>query len=159
MGLVGTIRASGLLHVWVDRAKNRMHSVRHGEAWISGAVGAAVMLTTHSIVAILMVSDFVNKTGKKMNIGSIRRANLLSLVVCIFPFLLPYFIPVILMANMTSSGQEFDIPSVAPIQVGLYNFVSWALFLIVIFVVAFGYGRDSDNMMQVKDKSTDGRKQ
>ncbi len=85
-----------------------------------------------------------------MNIGSIRRANLLSLVVCICPFLLPYFIPVILMANMTSSGQEFDIPSVAPIQVGLYNFVSWALFLIVIFAVAFGYGRDSDNKMQVQ---------
>lgn len=140
MGLVATLKASGLVDQLVTFAATRSQTKQHAEAWISGTVGAAVLLTTHSIVAILMVAEFTNKTGEKMGIPGERRANLLSLVVCVFPFLLPYFIPVILMANTTLSGEEFGIPPVAPLQVGLYNFVAWALLGMAIFAVAFGYG-------------------
>ena len=65
MGLVGTIKASGIMNRLVQIADKRSQSVKQGESWIAGTVWAAVMLTTHSIVAILMVSDFANKTGKK----------------------------------------------------------------------------------------------
>lgn len=140
MGLVATLKASGLIKKLVDFASVRSKSKRHAELWISGTISAAVLLTTHSAVAILMVSEFANKTGERMGISKIRRANLLSLVACTFPFLLPYFIPVILMTNMSHSGEEFGIPSVSPLEVGLYNFVSWALLAIVIIVVIFGFG-------------------
>ena len=88
-----------------------------------------------------MVAEFATTTGERMNILPQRRANIVSLVVCVFPFLLPYFIPVILMANTTNAGEEFGIPSVSPLDVGLHNFVAWALLGMVVLVVGFGYGR------------------
>uniref|UniRef100_UPI0040471FCE Na+/H+ antiporter NhaC family protein n=1 Tax=Roseivirga sp. TaxID=1964215 RepID=UPI0040471FCE len=144
MGLVATLKASGLIKKLVDFASERSKTKRHAETWITGTISAAVLLTTHSAVAILMVSEFANTTGEKMGISKTRRANLLSLVACTFPFLLPYFIPIILMTNMTHSGEEFGIPSVPPLQIGMYNFVSWALLAIVILVVIFGFGRNEN---------------
>ena len=144
MGLVATLKASGLLNRLVDYSAKRSRTLRHTEAWISGAVGVAVLLTCHSIVAILTVGDYARETGEKVGLHRYRRANLLSLVVCTFPFILPYFIPVILMANTTSSGLEYGIPPVSPLQAGLHNFISWALLAMVLLAVISGFGRHSD---------------
>jgi Na+/H+ antiporter NhaC len=144
MGLVATLKASGLLDRLVAFSAKRSRTLRHTEAWISGSVGAAVLLTCHSIVAILTVGEFARETGEKKGIHPYRRANLLSLVVCTFPFLLPYFIPVILMANTTSSGMAYGIPPVSPLHTGLHNFMSWALLATVLFAVISGFGRHSD---------------
>ena len=144
MGLISTIKASGLLKRLVDFSSKRTRTIKHAEAWISSTVGVAVLLTCHSIVAILTVGEFTRHTGEKIGIHRYRRANLLSLVVCTFPFLLPYFIPVILMANTTSSGSSYNIPPVSPIQTGLHNFTSWALLAMVLFAVIGGFGRYSD---------------
>ena len=146
MGLVATLKASGLINQLVVFAARHSKTAKHGEAWISGTVGAAVLLTTHSIVAILMVAEFSNRTGEKLGIQPIRRANLLSLVTCVFPFILPYFIPVILMANMTMAGEEFGVAPVSPLQVGVHNYLSWALLVITIIVVFFGLGRSKKTM-------------
>lgn len=145
MGLVATLKASGIMTKLVDFATLHVKTKKHAEGWITGVMSIAVILTTHSIVAILMVSDFSNKTGKKLVVSKIRRANLLSLIACVFPFLLPYFIPVILMANMTSSGEEFGIAQVSPLEVGLYNFMSWGLLVVVLLSVFFGFGKYKNN--------------
>ncbi|MGD1946713.1 MAG: Na+/H+ antiporter NhaC family protein [Croceivirga sp.] len=142
MGLVATLKASGLLNRLVEIAAKRAKTKKQGEGWIAGMMSLAVLLTTHSIVAILTVTDFTKKTGVRLGIDNIRRANLLSLIACIFPFVLPYFIPVILMANMTSTGQEFDIPKVSPLDVGLHNFMSWGLLLMTMTTLFFGWGRN-----------------
>ena len=141
MGLVATLKASGLLNKLVDIATDRAKTPKQGEAWIATVMSIAVLLTTHSIVAILMVTDFTKKTGERLGVSSIRRANLLSLIACIFPFLLPYFIPVILMANMTSTGQEYDIPQVSPVDIGLHNFMSWGLLLMTLITLLIGRRR------------------
>jgi Na+/H+ antiporter NhaC len=144
MGLVSTLKASGLLNRLVDYSARRSRTLKNAETWISGAVGVAVLLTCHSIVAILTVGEYARETGEKIGLHRYRRANLLSLVVCTFPFILPYFIPVILMANTTSSGREYGIPPVSPLQTGLHNFISWALLAMVLFAVVSGFGRHSD---------------
>lgn len=141
MGLVATLKASGIMTKLVDFAALRAKTKKHAEGWIASVMSVAVLLTTHSIVAILMVTDFSNKTGDKLKVPKIRRANLLSLVACVFPFLLPYFIPVILMSNMTNTGQEFGIPQVSPLDVGLYNFMSWGLLVIALLTIFFGFGK------------------
>jgi len=141
MGLVATLKASGLVDKLVNFASRHSKTQKHAEGWIAGTVAASVLLTTHSVVAILMVAEFSNKTGEEMQIPSQRRANILSLVVCVFPFLLPYFIPVILMANTTLSGKEFGVPALAPLEVGLYNFIAWALLGMTILVIFKGWGR------------------
>ncbi len=142
MGLVATLKASGLVEKLVRFAEKRSQTAKHAEGWIAGTVWAAVMLTTHSVVAILTVAEFANKTGAQMGISPQRRANIMSLVVCVFPFLLPYFIPVILMANTTNAGAEFGIPAVSPLEAGGYNFVAWGLLVMVILTLVFGYGRE-----------------
>lgn len=141
MGLVTALEASGLLHRLVDYASRRSRSVRSAETWIAGAVSGAVLLTCHSIVAILTVSEFARLTGEKMKIHPYRRANLLSLTVSTYPFILPYFIPVILTANTTLAGSDYGLPPVSPLQAGLHNFYSWMVLGVVAAMLVFGYGR------------------
>lgn len=141
MGLVTALEASGLLHRLVDYASRRSRSVRSAETWIAGAVSGAVLLTCHSIVAILTVSEFARLTGEKMKIHPYRRANLLSLTVSTYPFILPYFIPVILTANTTLAGSDYGLPPVSPLQAGLHNFYSWMVLAVVAAMLVFGYGR------------------
>ncbi|MDW3190720.1 MAG: Na+/H+ antiporter NhaC family protein [Cytophagales bacterium] len=138
MGLVETIKASGVLDKLLEFAANRVRSQKSAQRWISAIASLAVLFTTHSIVAILMVKEFVQETGKQAGISGIHRANLMSMAACVFPFLLPYFIPVILMANMTQTGNEFDLPSLGPLEVGFYNFVSWGLFVVLLLIIVFG---------------------
>ena len=152
MGLVSTLKASGILQLLVDFSEKRSKTEKHAETWISGAAAVTVLLTCHSIVAILTVGEFAKQTGEKFAIHQYRRANLLSLVVCTFPFILPYFIPVILTANTTLTGYDYGIASVSPLQVGLYNFASWALLGMVLITLFAGFGRHSDN---VKTKAVD----
>ncbi|KAA2216704.1 Na+/H+ antiporter NhaC family protein [Maribacter flavus] len=141
MGQVATLKASGLMNRLVDFAAAKAKTQKHAESWIVTVMSLAVLLTTHSIVAILMVSDFTKKTGERLGVSKIRRANLLSLIACIFPFVIPYFIPVILMANMTKTGQQYDIPQVSPLEVGLFNFVSWGLLIMTLITLIFGWGK------------------
>lgn len=150
MGLVATLKASGLIDRLVQYALQHTNNRLQAETWMAGTVGAAVLLTTHSIVAILMVSEFANRTGAEQGVSPKRRANVLSMVVCVFPFLFPYFIPVILMANTTSSGAEFDLPSVSPLNAGLYNFIGWGIAFVAIASILFGYGREKDNKEATK---------
>jgi Na+/H+ antiporter NhaC len=140
MGLISTLKASGFIDRLVVFSTKGKQTVRGAETRIFGAVGAAVLLTCHSIVAILTVSEFVNQLGERVGISRYRRANLLSLTVSTFPFILPYFIPVILTANITNSGAEYGIPVVSPLQAGLHNFNSWAVLAIVIFAIVSGFG-------------------
>lgn len=142
MGLVATLKASGVMTNLVDFAALHAKTKKQAEGWIAGVMSTAVLLTTHSIVAILMVADFSNKTGEKFGVPKIKRANLLSLIACVFPFILPYFIPVILMANMTASGTEFGIPQVGPLEVGLYNFMSWGLLVMALMTLFFGFEKN-----------------
>ena len=64
MGLVATLKASGLIDQLVTFAERRSKTKRQAEGWIASTVGAAVLLTTHSIVAILMISEFAKKNGR-----------------------------------------------------------------------------------------------
>jgi Na+/H+ antiporter NhaC len=144
MGLVAAVEAGGPLRLLVDAAAARSRTLRSTESWIVGAVSAAVLVTCHSIVAVLPVGPFARRIGESMGISPTRRANLLSLSVSTYPFLLPYFIPVILTANATRSGAPFGIEAVSPLQTGLFNIYSWALLAVLAAALFLGYGRAGD---------------
>jgi Na+/H+ antiporter NhaC len=124
----------------VQASQRRAHSARAAEGWMVGVVSAAVLLTTHSVVAILAVGEFTRQTGERFGIDGYRRANLLDLTVCTWPFLLPYFLPTILTASASRSGEAFGMPPLAAGTVGLYNTYAWALVVVVLFTVYTGYG-------------------
>jgi Na+/H+ antiporter NhaC len=140
VALVGTLQATDVLDRLVQASERRAHSARAAEGWMVGVVSAAVLLTTHSVVAILAVGEFARQTGERFGIDGYRRANLLDLTVCTWPFLLPYFLPTILTASASRSGEAFGMPPLAAGTVGLYNTYAWALVAMVLFAVITGYG-------------------
>lgn len=141
MGLVASVEAAGLVERLVGAAERRTRTARGAEFSIFAATSAAVVLTTHSTVAILAVGELARRTGERFGIGPYRRANLLDVTVCTYPFLLPYCIPTILAASFTASGQDLGVPRVSAFAVGMANFHSWALLASVLVAVATGWGR------------------
>lgn len=147
MGLTGGLERSGILDRAAAFAEARNHHRRDAEIWIVGLVSVAVMLTTHAVVAILLAGPFARRAGERYDLPAARRANLLDVTVCTWPFLLPWFIPTILMSAMTR-GPDLatapQAPALGPWTVGLFNFHAWGLLLMVIAAVGFGYGRHDD---------------
>jgi Na+/H+ antiporter NhaC len=141
MGVVSGVEESGVVEDWVGRLRDRTPSPQRAEWWIFGAVSGAVALTTHSVVAILSVGEITREVGESAGISAYRRANLLDMTVCTYPFLFPFFIPVILAASTTASGEAFGLPRIPPLTVGLLNFHSWGLMLMLLIAIATGFGR------------------
>jgi len=142
MGMVASIEAAGILERVVEFARKRTQSPRGAEFWIFGTVSAAAAITTHSAVAILTVGPFTRETGQRFGISPSRRANVLDVTVCSFPFNLPYFVPVILAASTSASGVDFGMPRVSPFETGFNNFHSWMLLVVVVLAIFTGFGRE-----------------
>lgn len=142
MGLVGGLEASGLLDRLLGFAQGKARSPRAAEGWILGSVTAATFLTTHSVVAILSVGQLARRTGEAAGIGAYRRANILDVTVCTYPFLLPFFIPTVLAGALTAEVP--GMPRLSALEAGLHNVHSWGLLAVVLVAVATGWGRRSD---------------
>ena len=112
-----------------------------GSRYLGRQAAAAVLLTTHSVVAILAVGEFARQTGARVGVSGYRRANLLDLTVCTWPFLLPYFLPTILAASASQSGAAMGMPSLSPAVIGLYNSYAWGLVVMLLVAVGAGFGR------------------
>ncbi len=138
MGLVGGLEASGLLDRFVSWLGARASSQRQAGWWIFGSVSAATILTTHSAVAILAVGSLARRIGERAGIGGYRRANILDVTVCTYPFLLPFFIPTILAASMTADTA--GMPRVTPWDVGLHNVHSWGLLVVLLLSLGLQKG-------------------
>jgi Na+/H+ antiporter NhaC len=141
MGLVGGLESAGVLDKIGEFAKRKASNARNAEWWIFGAVSAAVMLTTHSVVAILTVGRLTKETGEAYGLSPYRRANLLDITVCTYPFVLPFFIPTVLAASASASGSGFGMPRLSSAAVGLHNFHSWALWIAAVAMIVTGWGR------------------
>ncbi len=139
MGLVGGLDASGILDRLTAYAEKRTHGPRGAEVWTFALVSAAVMLTTHAVVAILTIGPFTLRTGTHHALSATRRANVLDVTVCTYPFLLPWFIPTILASAATAGAGA--MPRLSPWTVGLWNAHSWALLLFIVLAIATGWGR------------------
>ena len=142
MGLVGPLEASGVLDRMVEAASRWIHSPRGAEVGIVAVTMAAVLVTTHSVVAILTVGSFARRAGERFGISRYRRANLLDITVCVFPFVLPYMIPTILAATTSASGEEFGMPRLNAFSVGISNFHSFGLLAVMLLAIATGWGSD-----------------
>jgi len=142
MGLVGPLEASGVLERMVESASKRIRSPRGAEVGIVAVTTAAVLLTTHSVVAILTVGGFARQAGERFGVSRYRRANLMDITVCVFPFVLPYMIPTILAATTSASGEEFGMPRLGPFAVGISNFHSFGLLVVMLLAIASGWGSD-----------------
>lgn len=141
IGLVGALQASSSVERMLAWARTSTVSPRRAELWIVGAVSATVLLTTHSVVAMLTVGEFTRELGARAGLSAYRRANLLDMTVCTYPFLLPYFLPTILASSASASGIPYGMPRISPLTAGMMNSYAWALAAMIAFAVSTGYGR------------------
>ena len=141
MGIVGAAQEAGILDRLAQSSRSAAETARAAELRIFGVTSVAVLLTTHSVMAILAVGDLVRDSGRPAGIGRFRRANLLDMTVCTYPFLLPFFIPTILAASATASGESFGIARVSALEAGLANTYSWALLAVMLAAIWTGLGR------------------
>jgi Na+/H+ antiporter NhaC len=147
VGLVVGLEASGVLARLIDATGGRAQSARGAELWIFATVSLAVLLTTHSVVAILAVGRFTREAGERFGLSPYRRANLLDTTVCTYPFILPYCIPTVLAASTTAAGEAVGLPRLSPLTIGLVNFHSWVLLAVVLLAIFTGYGRTGDTSL------------
>ncbi|MDE2754729.1 MAG: hypothetical protein OXI83_19335 [Gemmatimonadota bacterium] len=159
MGIVGAAQEAGIM----DRlAQDGTEAVagrtgspatrRRAELRIFGVTSVAVVLTTHSVMAILAVGDLVRRTGRAAGIGRFRRANLLDMTVCTYPFLLPFFIPTILASSATAAGESYGVPRVSALDAGLANAYSWALLAVLLIAILTGFGRSEADATRDPDR-------
>ena len=141
MGLISPLKASGLLENAIANLSRKTETKQLAEGFIASVTTVVVLLTTHPTVAILTVGDFVRQTGEHFGIDRYRRANLMDMAGCGFPFLLPYMLPTILAASMTAHGKDYGMPILSALDIGLLNFHSWALLVMLVITVLTGYGR------------------
>ena len=141
VGLVRPLEESGVLAQAVGQLETTGASHARVERRIVGVAMAAVLLTTHSVVALLTVGDYVRRMGEASGLSAYRRANLLDLAVCTWPFLLPYFLPPILMAGATASGEVVGWPRLSPWAASVTNVYSWTLLAVLAVAIITGAGR------------------
>lgn len=144
VALVGALQATNVLTRLVQAAEGRARSARAAEWWIVGVVSGAVLITTHSVVAVLAAGPFAKQTGSRFGISRYRRANLLDMTVCTWPFLLPWFLPTILSAGATTGADAYGMPTLSPLTIGLHNTYAWALVAAVVLAVLTGYGHRTE---------------
>ena len=144
VGLLGPLEAASVIDRLVAFARRRTTSRRGAEGWIFGTTSAAVLLTTHSVVAILAVAPLAREIGERFGVGRYRRANLLDVTVCTYPFLLPYCVPTILAASVSAHGIAAGMPRLSPFQAGVHNVYSLALLVVIATAVLTGWGSRSE---------------
>lgn len=141
MGLVSGLEGAGIMRRLVEAATRGARSPRQAEWRIFATISAAVILTTHAAVAILAVGKLTKEAGEAFGISAYRRANILDVTVCTYPFLLPFFIPTILAASTTAGYEAFGMPRLSAWTIGLHNAHSWALLLLILVAIGTGWGR------------------
>ncbi len=141
MGLVGSLQESGVIERMARSVRPDPSSAWRSEVWIVSVVSVAVLLTTHSVVALLAVGPLTRDIGERAGLHPYRRANLLDLTVCTYPFLLPYFLPTIIASTVTAGAAEFGMPRLSPMDIGVFNTYAWTLVVTIVVVIVTGYGR------------------
>jgi Na+/H+ antiporter NhaC len=138
MGLVATLEAAGFVERLVAATRGLAAGARKVELLVVSVLSTVAVLTTHSVVAILAVGPFARVAGERAGLSPYRRANLLDLTACTWPFLLPFCIPTILAASPAATGGASPL---SPFAVGLQNAYSWALVAVVGLAILTGFGR------------------
>jgi Na+/H+ antiporter NhaC len=141
MGLVAGLEGAGIMERVVGSATRGAKSAAQAEWRIFATISAAVILTTHAAVAILAVGRFTKEAGETFGLSAYRRANILDVTVCTYPFLFPFFIPTILAASTTTGYEAFGMPHLSAWAIGLHNAHSWALLAVILVSIGMGWGR------------------
>jgi len=141
LGMVHYIKAVGVIEFLVEWSGRKIKSARQTDIMITITTLLTNSIIAHNTVTIVSLGEFARETGEKYKIHPYRRANLLDVSANTLQHILPYLITVILAGAYTSFGEKYGAPRLSPVSIGLRNFHSWMLLLIILFASFSGYGR------------------
>jgi Na+/H+ antiporter NhaC len=146
MGMMGVIKGSGALDRMLAWATEHLaKSPRSCEATIFGLTTIMELLNagvTTSVVAIM--GPIANELGQKFSLHPYRRANLVDAVGNTWAYFIPWsaflFIVISIVESMKSTYSFLVTPT--PNQFFFAVFHAWFLWLVMLFTVVTGYGRE-----------------
>jgi len=140
--LVNILRKSDGMDMIMNFFSKFVKGPKSAEAAILGTELLLNVTTGVNTVAIVGSGDIANKIGKKYGITGYRRANLLDCGGSTLNYILPYMVPVLIGASLsTMEGLPAGAPAVSPLAIGLSEFYPWVMLGILIFAIVTGYGR------------------
>ncbi len=141
LGMVHFIKSAGVIDSLVKWSGRKIKSARQTDFMIMITTLLTNCIIAHNTVTIVSLGEFALRTGERYNIHPYRRANLLDVTANTFQHILPYLITVILAGAYTSFGEKYGAPRLTPFSIGIRNFHSWMLFIVILFSAISGYGR------------------
>lgn len=142
---IGIMGSSGLLDRllgWLDRTIAR--SRRGAEAAIVALISLTNLCVSVNTVAMVTAGPVVNDLRRRHGISGYRSANLLDTISCSFPFLLPYAATIVAATAIQQDlVDRYAFLRVTPwAEEVRYIFYPIVLFVVMIFAVVTGYGRE-----------------
>jgi len=140
LGLIYSLQRAGVIKRLIDWASRVIKSIKQADFIIMLSTLITNLLTAHNTVSIVSLGEFARQTGEKFKIHPYRRANILDVAANTFQHIVPYMTTVIIASAYTSFGEKYGAPKIAPLTIGLNNYNSWMLLLILIIFIFTGYG-------------------
>lgn len=140
LGLIYSLQRAGVITRLINWASRVIKTVKQTDFIIMLSTIITNLLTAHNTVTIVSLGEFARQTGERFKIHPYRRANILDVAANTFQHIVPYMTTVIIASAYTSFGEKYGAPKMPPLIIGLSNFQSWALLLILIIFIFTGYG-------------------
>lgn len=129
-GLFETIRSEGGIAYIIKAATCHIHSRRGAELTVAFLVSFVDVCTANNTVAIITVGDITRQISRRFGIEAQRAASLLDTCSCIMQCVIPYGVQMLIAANLSG---------VTPFDIMPHLYYAYALALMVIVSIAFGW--------------------
>ncbi len=140
--LINVLREGGGLKTILAILSKFVKTPRGAEAAIAASEIVLNMATGVNTVAIVATGDLARELGQKYDIHGYRRANLLDCAGATFNYILPYMVPVLMGAMLSTANRPFPgaLP-VSPLEISVSQFYPWAMLVVLVIAIVTGYGR------------------
>lgn len=139
---INLLKEGGGIDIIMQYMGRFVRGVRSAEATIVSILITLNVITGLNTAAIIGTGEIANQLGKQYNIDGYRRANLLDCAGTTFNYLLPYMVPVVVGAMVSTMFAPFEEAiKVSPLAVVTHQYYPWVMLVILIFSIISGYGR------------------
>lgn len=137
--------ASGCMEKVVDWLNNKVIKSEAGAEVSIFALSTVfgILIAAINTIANICVAPFVNAIGRKYDLHPTRRANILAMTICSFPFFLPYGgCVLLLLGGLSSMTDTYSfLPVLGASDMMFTVFYSWIIWIMMLVCCITGIGR------------------
>ncbi|MFQ6083353.1 MAG: Na+/H+ antiporter NhaC family protein [Candidatus Aminicenantia bacterium] len=141
LGLVYSIQKAGLIGKLISWSRKLISTAKQTDAAIMLTTLVTNLIIAHNTVTIVSVGEFARQAGNRYKIHPYRRANVMDVAANTLQHIVPYMTTVIVASAYSEFGLKYGAPKLSPFAVGIHNFHSWMLLLVLILAIITGFGQ------------------